>query len=89
MLSLTCTYCLWDFIYGVPDSNRTVTLLLIIFSTSLHALYNVKDLVLALLVQSNTVRSKMSYAVRFLATSSTVYEVKMVAFLMSSCHILG
>lgn len=91
MVSLTCTYCSWSFIYGVPASNRTESsssLLLIMFSISLHVLCNIIDLVLALLVQSNTVRSKLSYAVRFLAKSSSVYEVKM-AFLMSSCHILG
>lgn len=74
-LTLTCTYCLWGFIYGIPANNRTETsssLLLIMFSVSLHMLCNVIDLVLALLVQSNTVRSKLSYAVRFLSRSSSV-----------------
>lgn len=53
------------------------------------ALQRYRSLVLALLVQSKRVRSTLSYAIRFLAKSSSVYDVKMVIFLMSSCHILG
>lgn len=68
MLSLTWTCCLWGFIYGLLDRNSS--LLLIIFSISLHVLCNIIDLVLVLLAQSKTLRSKLSHAVRFLAKSS-------------------
>lgn len=91
MVSLTCTYCLYGVLfmeYQQVTGQSSSSLLLIMFSISLHVLCKITDLVLALLVQSNTVRSKLSYAVRFLAKSSSVYEVKM-AFLISSCHILG